>query len=88
MFTVFISGRVVPAMALVTASAQPRVRGGLMSFNSALQHLSSGLASLSAGRIIGQTETGALTRYWVVGLIAVVCTLVAIGISRRIKPVS
>jgi len=88
LFTVFISGRVVPAMALVTASAQPRVRGGLMSFNSALQHLSSGPASLSAGRIIGQAETGALTRYWVVGLIAVVCTLLAIGISRRIKVVS
>jgi predicted MFS family arabinose efflux permease len=88
LFTVLISGRVVPAMALVTASAQPRVRGGLMSFNSALQHLSSGLASLSAGRIIGQAETGALTRYWAVGLIAVACTLLAIGISRRIKAVS
>jgi predicted MFS family arabinose efflux permease len=88
LFMVFISGRVVPAMALVTASAQPRVRGGLMSFNSALQHLSSGLASLSAGRIIGQTETGALTRYWAVGLIAVACTLLAIAISRRIKAVS
>lgn len=88
LFTIFISGRVVPAMALVTASAQPRVRGGLMSFNSALQHLSSGLASLSAGRIIGQAETGALTRYWVVGLIAVGCTLLAIAISRRIKAVS
>ena len=88
LFTIFISGRVVPAMALVTASAQPRVRGGLMSFNSALQHLSSGLGSLSAGRIIGQAETGALTRYWVVGLIAVACTLLAIAISRRIKAVS
>jgi predicted MFS family arabinose efflux permease len=88
LFTVLISGRVVPAMALVTASAQPRVRGGLMSFNSALTHLSSGLASLSAGRIIGQAETGALTRYWAVGLIAVVCTLLAIRISRRIKAVS
>jgi len=88
LFTVFISGRVVPAMALVTASAQPGVRGGLMSFNSALQHLSSSLASLSAGRIIGQAETGALTRYWMVGLIAVGCTLLAIGISRRIKAVS
>lgn len=88
LFTIFVSGRVVPAMALVTSSAQPRVRGGLMSFNSALQHLSSGLASLSAGMIIEHSATGALTRYWVVGLIAVGCTLLAIVISRRIQAVS
>jgi predicted MFS family arabinose efflux permease len=85
---IFVSGRVVPAMAMVTSSAEPRVRGGLMSLNSSLQHLSSGLASLSAGMIVGRSETGALTNYWMVGLIAVATTVVAIGISRRIKAVS
>jgi hypothetical protein len=83
-----VSGRMVPAMTLVTSSAQPSVRGGLMSFNSTLQHLSSGLAALSAGWIIGRTPTGSLTRYWVLGLIAVLSTLAAIGVSRRIKAVS
>lgn len=88
LFTILVSGRMVPAMTLVTSSAQPSVRGGLMSFSSALQHLSSGLAALSAGWIIGRTPTGLLTRYWLVGLIAVLSTLVAIGVSRRIKAVS
>ena len=87
-FFVFVSGRFVPAMALVTASAQPRMRGSLMSFNSALQHLSSGLASLCAGFIIGHTHSGALTRYWLVGLIAVGCTLIGIRIAWLIRPVS
>ena len=88
LFMVCISGRVVPAMALVTASAPPRLRGGLMSFNSALQHLSSGLAALSAGVIVGTDATGALTNYWIVGLIAAGCTLLAIAISQRVKAVS
>jgi predicted MFS family arabinose efflux permease len=88
LFMIFVSGRTVPAMALVTASAQPRVRGGLMSLNASLQHLSSGLASLSAGMIVGRSESGALTHYWVVGLIAVATTVLAVGISRRIKSVS
>jgi len=87
-FMILISGRFVPAMALVTSSAQPHMRGSLMSFNSALQHLSSGLASLCGGMLIGHAATGALTRYWLVGLIAVGCTLLAIRIAWRIKPVS
>jgi hypothetical protein len=64
------------------------MRGSLMSFNSALQHLSSGLASLCSGMLIGHAATGALTRYWLVGLIAAGCTLLAIQIAWRIKSVS
>jgi predicted MFS family arabinose efflux permease len=87
-FTILISGRFVPAMALVTSSAQPPVRGSLMSFSSALQHLSSGLAALCGGMLVGHASTGALTRYWLVGLIAVGCTLLAMHIAWRIKSVS
>ena len=87
-FMIFISGRFVPAMALVTSSAQPRMRGSLLSFSAALQHLSSGLASLCGGFLIGHAATGALTHYWLVGLIAAGCTLLAIQIAWRIKPVS
>ena len=87
-FMILVSGRFVPAMALVTSSAQPRMRGSLMSFSSALQHLSSGLASLLGGLLIGHAATGALTRYWLVGMIAVACTLLAIHIAWRINAVS
>ncbi|MSQ58894.1 MAG: MFS transporter [Betaproteobacteria bacterium] len=88
LFFIFVSGRFVPAMALVNASAQPSMRGSLMSFNTALQHFSSGLASLCGGFIVCHTDTGALTRYWVVGLIAVACTLAGIRIAWGIRPVS
>ena len=43
------SGRMVPAMALITASAAPRDRGGFMSMNAAVQHL--GPAGDGRGRV-------------------------------------
>jgi predicted MFS family arabinose efflux permease len=87
-FMVFVSGRFVPAMALVTAAAQPRVRGGFMSFNTAIQHLALSLASLSSGYLIGRGSSGELTRYWLVGLISVACALTCIWLSHRVKAVA
>jgi predicted MFS family arabinose efflux permease len=85
LFMVFVSGRYVPAMAIVTAAAQSKVRGGFMSFSSAVQQGASGLASLSSGLIIGHAANGAMTRYWLVGLLSVLCTLICIRLARRIK---
>ena len=87
-FMVFVSGRFVPAMALVISSVEPRLRGGFMSINSAIQQLGLGVASLLAGFIIGHAPDGTLTRYWMVGLIAVGATLLAIALAWRVKPVA
>ena len=87
-FMVFVSGRFVPAMALVISSVEPRLRGGFMSINSAIQQLGMGAASLLAGTIIGHGAGGSLTRYWLAGLIAVGATLLAIALAWRVKPVS
>ena len=87
-FMVFVSGRFVPAMALVISSVEPRLRGGFMSINSAIQQLGLGAASFLAGSIIGHGVGGMLTHYWMVGLIAVGATLLAIGLAWRVKPVS
>lgn len=87
-FMVFVSGRFVPAMALVISSVQPRLRGGFMSINSAIQQLGLGIASLMAGTIIGHAPDGALTHYWLVGLIAVGATLFAIALAWRVETVS
>lgn len=87
-FMVLVSGRFVPAMALVISSVRPRLRGGFMSFNGAVQQFGMGLATLMAGSIIGHTAEGALTYYWLVGLIAVSATVLAIWLAWRVKPVS
>ena len=87
-FMVFVSGRFVPAMALVISSVEPRLRGGFMSINSAIQQLGLGAASFLAGTIIGHGAGGALTNYGLVGLIAVSATLIAIALAWRVKPVA
>jgi len=85
LFFVFVPGRFGPAMALVTGSVAPRLRGSFMSFNGAIQQLGSGLASLVAGLIIGRAADGSLTRYGWAGWCAVGATLVAIVLANRIR---
>ncbi len=52
------SGRMAPAVALITASAEPRYRGSFMSMNSAVQQTAMAAAAIIAGQMIGETPTG------------------------------
>ena len=88
LFMVLVSGRFVPAMALITSSAESRLRGGFMSLMSAIQNMCSGLAATLAGAIIIRNDDGTLSHYWIVGLIACACTLAAIVLARRMHVVS
>jgi len=87
-FMIFVSGRFVPAMAIVAGAAKPDLRGAFLSFNSAIQQLGSSAASLSSGFIIGHTASGTLTGYWKSGLVAVCCTFVAIWLARKVHIVN
>ncbi len=83
-FFVFVPGRFGPAMALVSGSVSPRLRGSFMSFNASVQQLGSGVASLVAGLIIGRAADGTLTNYHVVGALACAFTLLAVWLAWRI----
>jgi predicted MFS family arabinose efflux permease len=87
LFFVFVPGRFGPATALVTGSVEPRLRGSFMSFNASLQQLASGIASLTAGLIIGRSPDGTLTNFGVVGWLSVGCTLCCLWLVRRIRVV-
>ena len=50
MLFVVMSGRMIPGMALIGASADPRRRGSFMTLNSAVQSLAMGLAALVGGK--------------------------------------
>ena len=80
-----MSGRMVPAMAMMTGSIEARYRGGFMSINSSVQQFSCGLAAFVSGHIIGQSPKGELTRFPVVGLISVTCILSCIYLSGFLK---
>ena len=84
LFMMLVSGRFVPAMALVTASVNPRLRGSFLSFNIAIQQLSAGTASLLAGSIMSTTATGTIAHYDTVGIIAAVATVISILLALRV----
>lgn len=87
LFFVLVPGRFGPAMALMTGSVAPRLRGSFMSFAGSVQQLGAGLASLAAGLIVGRGGDGSLTRFGWAGWCAVACTLLAIALARRIAVV-
>jgi predicted MFS family arabinose efflux permease len=83
-FFVLVSGRFIPAMAVITSAAQPKLRGTFMSLNSTTQSLAMGLATTLSGFIITQGSTGNILHYQSVGYIAVTANLLAIWFVSRI----
>src|SRR5438132_1026169 len=63
LFMVITASRMVPAMALITASALPRYRGSFMTINSSVQQLAAALAALVGGGLLGKAEGGSLTGF-------------------------
>jgi predicted MFS family arabinose efflux permease len=83
-FFVLVSGRMIPAMAIITSAAQPKLRGTFMSLNSAMQQLASGLAAMLAGLITTQSATGELIGYDKVGYVAITANMLAIAFVAKI----
>jgi MFS transporter, DHA1 family, inner membrane transport protein len=79
------AGRMVPAMAMITSSVEPRRRGGFLGANSAVQHVAAGLGTSFAGLILSQDVHGVLQHYKTVGLIAAGVTLASIWLAGRIQ---
>jgi predicted MFS family arabinose efflux permease len=82
LFMILVSGRSAPGMALVTTVVEPRLRGGFMSLNTALQQLSSGAASLLAGLMLVAGADGRLERYGLVGWLASAGLLISIWLAN------
>jgi predicted MFS family arabinose efflux permease len=83
-FFVLISGRFIPAMAIISSAAQPKLRGTFMSLNSTVQSLAMGLAATLSGFIVTQQSNGQITGYQNVGYIAIGANLLAIWFVSRI----
>jgi multidrug resistance protein len=83
-----MSGRFVPAMAMMTATVESRFRGGFMSVNSSVQQFSCGLAAWLTGNIIDQGSNGQITGYPVAGAVSVTLTLTCIWLARFLRPAS
>jgi len=82
------AGRMVVAMTMVTGSVEPRRRGSFMSANSAVQHLSTGLASLIGGQIIVEAADKSLVHFDLVGYLAAAATLASLVLAARLESVA
>jgi len=78
-------GRMIPAMAMITGSVAPRLRGGFMSANSSVQHIAGGIAASLGGLIITETSNGKLERFSLVGAIAAASTFSALWLAGRVR---
>jgi predicted MFS family arabinose efflux permease len=88
MFFILVSGRFVPAMALMNGSAAPRLRGSFLSVSSSLQSMAMGLATIIGSAFLSRSPEGEMVGYGNVGWFAGAATLLAIGLSRKLKAVS
>jgi predicted MFS family arabinose efflux permease len=80
-----MSGRMVPAMAMMTAAIEARDRGGFMSINSAVQQLSMGFTSVVGGMILGENNRGEMTHFPVNGILAITLAYTCIYLAGFLK---
>lgn len=78
-------GRMIPAMAMVTSSVEPRRRGSFLSANSSVQHISCGLGSYIGGMIIAEGVNHRIESFGTVGWIAAFSTLLSLWLAGRIR---
>ena len=73
-----ISSRMISSSALMTAVPEPMDRGAFMSINSSVQQISGGFASVIAGMIVVQTESGVLLHYDTLGYVVVGAMIITV----------
>lgn len=84
-FFVFVSGRMVPGMALLTAAPPPAMRGAFMSVNGALQSGAMGLAAWLGGALISRSPDGLVQGYGRTGWLALATTIVMVWWVGRLQ---
>jgi predicted MFS family arabinose efflux permease len=82
---IFLSGRMIPGMALVTGAAMPALRGTFMALNASVQAGAMGVASLLGGLIISRDAQGLVQNYWAAGLLGACASVAAVVVSRRLS---
>lgn len=80
-FFVFVSGRMVPLSASLISVTRPEYRGRFMAVNSSAQQIAMGTAAWLGGLILQGVENG----YFLVSVISVMTTILAIVLSHKIQ---
>jgi predicted MFS family arabinose efflux permease len=84
---VTINGRMIPSMAMIQGTVTPKMRGSFTSISTSVQQISSGVATFIAGFFIHKGPNGLLVNYNLVGWIAIVFTIISIGVIHGIAQI-
>ena len=84
-FMVTMTGRFVPAIAMITGSVDAQHRGGFMSLNSCVQQTFSGLGTALGGYLIIDQAHQPLRNYGLIGWIAASTAIAAIALAARLR---
>ncbi len=85
LFMTTMSGRFVPAIAMITGSVDARHRGGFMSLNSCVQSVFSGIGTSLGGWLIIDQPHQPLGHYGLIGWIAAGLAVACIGLASRLR---
>lgn len=77
-FFILVSGRMIPAMAMVSQVVENKIRGTFMSLIGSVQMFSSGIATVLAGMVVTIGADGKMEHYNIVGYGAAFCGLITI----------
>jgi predicted MFS family arabinose efflux permease len=88
LFFIFVSGRMIPSMALIGSATSPMLRGAFMSLNASLQSAAMGIAAMVGGMLIHRDAAGQIQGYGWSGWLSVVLSILAIWWVDRIRPFS
>ncbi len=83
---IFIGGRVIPAVTIMTEVAPPHLRGSLMSMSATFSNLAAAGAAFFAGSMVTKdVSSGYLMNYEKVGYVSLAMSLLALWFSRKIN---
>jgi predicted MFS family arabinose efflux permease len=78
------TGRGVTAQAMVSQIVNPENRGSFQSFNSSIQQLGSGLASLVAGYVVVKGDNNRIENFSWVGIMSIIVLSICLLMARQI----
>ncbi len=85
MLFVFMSGRMIPGMAILTSAADPRLRGTFMTLNSSVQSATMGVAAYVGGSLISRDAMGHVQGYWMAAVVGSTASILAMLFVGKIR---
>jgi DHA1 family inner membrane transport protein len=84
-FMICASGRIAPAMTLVTSAVEPKHRGGFLSVNNSFQQIAIGLGAMTGALIVTSGPGGTLLHYGRAGWVGIAAILLSVFLASRIR---